>query len=111
MQWINMKKKQFIVVKTFKRKGLGKWFGHFWLFKEFLEVVPCGITQGWVCPSTWPHETQRNIYIIVSILACFDESMAKNDSCYEDVSAKGTHLTTKMIAHARVDKLPLSSFT
>ncbi len=64
-------------MKTFKRKGLGKWFGHFWFLKEFLEVVPCGITQGWVSLSTWPHETQRNIYTIVSILACFDEGMAK----------------------------------
>jgi len=39
------------------------------------------------------------------------KAWTKNDSCYEDVSAKGTHLTTKMKAHAKVDKLPLLSFT
>jgi hypothetical protein len=24
-------------------------FGHFWFAREFLEVVPSGTTQGWVC--------------------------------------------------------------
>jgi hypothetical protein len=47
--WINMKKKQFVVVKMFKGKGQGKWLGHFWFLNKFLEVAPSNITP-WVCP-------------------------------------------------------------
>jgi hypothetical protein len=32
-----MKKYIFIIVKTFKVKGLGKWFGHFWFFNHSLK--------------------------------------------------------------------------
>jgi hypothetical protein len=39
---IDKHKKKIIVVKTCKRKGLGKWFDHF-------EVVLTYTTQGWVC--------------------------------------------------------------
>jgi hypothetical protein len=39
MQWINIKKRQFIVVKTFKEKGPRKLFAHFLFFNHSLKWV------------------------------------------------------------------------
>jgi hypothetical protein len=36
MQWINIKKNPIIVVKTFKGKGEGKWFGQLWFHNHSL---------------------------------------------------------------------------
>jgi len=34
---MDKQEKKFIIVKTFKEKGPGKWFGHFWFFNYFLK--------------------------------------------------------------------------
>ncbi len=74
MQLINMRKK-IIVVKIFKVKGLGKWFGYFLSLFHSLRWFLGGTTQGYFHPflcldsSQWffgpyPHQNLQDIHPI-----------------------------------------------
>jgi hypothetical protein len=58
-----MRKKSFIIMKTFKEKGTGILFGQF----LFLEGVPSGSTQSYI-PSPWHLDVKQGPYLVCTFI-------------------------------------------